>query len=97
MEKALGIFSFTAKKKKVQKKTLSSRCTTAKLSLLPSRKLCPPQMMLLYLLGPAIFAYDLLISRSLTDQTCVMAVYMSNRFFSFQVLIEATIKEEYFS
>lgn len=91
MEKTLGIFSFTAKKK--QKKTQFQAGAEQ-----PSSA-CNHQesfVMVLYLLGPAIFAYDLLMTRSLTDQTCVMALYMSNRFFSFQALIEATIKEKQF-
>lgn len=38
-----------------------------------------------------MFAYDFLVSRSHTDQICVVATCTSNRLFSFQVLVESVV------
>lgn len=83
-------------------KMLSSRCISTRLSLLPSRKLCPrffkkKKKLLKHkrwcccsFRGQQFFTYDLLVSRrGLNDLTCVIATYMSNWFFSFQALFKS--------
>lgn len=77
--------------------------TSARLSWFPSGKFCPrffknslnTRNHVAVSSGEGrvnnVFAYDFLVSRSHTDQICVVATCTSNRLFSFQVLVESVV------